>query len=188
MCSNRNQSARVTIRLKKLKVKKIKKVGLKFINESKIVVPLHRGILTDVARRHLEKVCKNLNRNQNSPFIFVNLQELNRSIQSENPEEPPIKWINIISQHLPKWIIIKAGDRYEILTRSRVNGWINEYFVYMPFVQQRLWSGLNVPFGAGFDKELEAKDYKVNDYAKCRLKEQFKYEVVDKLFEIEIIT
>lgn len=168
-------------------MKKVERSGLKSIKASRIVVPFFKSVLSECARKHLENAARSHRKDPNGPFIFANLYDLNRSIQKENPEETLITWMDIIHQHFPKWIIVKSLGQYEKTTRERVNEWIGEYFTYMPFVQQRLWSAVKVPFGSGFDKELEAKDYKINDYAMCRLKEQLKFEVIDKLCEIEII-
>jgi len=168
-------------------VKKVQKRGLESIKTSKIIIPFYKNSLTDAAKKRLEDKARSYNNDPNDPFIFCNLYELNKEVKSDDPDFTPITWCDVLKHHLPKWVIIKTNGLYENLTRERVNLLIAEFFKYMPFVQQRLWTALKIPFGAGFDKELEANDYKKNDYARCRLKEQLKFEVIDKLLDVEII-
>ena len=157
------------------------------IKKSRIVVPFYRYTLSEEVQKELELEAKSHGKSTNSDFLFANLDKLNKSIARKNPNLPLLSWGDILNHHLVKWVIIKTGGEFESLTRKKVNKLVSEYFTYMPFITQRMWRSINVPFGAGFDKELQDKDYKRNDYARYRLKEQFKHELIDKLMEVELI-
>jgi len=173
-------------RNKQVGAKKIHKEGLKSIKTSKIVVPLYKREMPNDMREELEGRAKAYGKNPDSDFISVRLYEFNTILSKKLPHIRSISWGEILNYHLVKWIIVKTNGIFDKLTKSRINLLVEEYFVYMPFILQRMHPNDNRPFGLGFDKELEEKDYKVNDYARYRVKEAFKIQIVDPLMNIEI--
>ena len=162
------------------KNKKHQDTGVYHIQESKIIVPIYKN---DIAPIILEKIEKN----SDAIFIYINLKIYNKICSDLGLEEEKINWSVIIAHHLPMWISLKCGSSFINLTKYNVNGFLNEFFTHMPFIKLRFYYGLRMNFGHGFDKELKSKDYTHNDYARFRLKEQLKYEIIDKLSKIEVI-
>jgi len=172
---------------KQIGAKKVHKEGLKSIKTSKIVVPLYKKEMLPEMIVELEKRAKAYGKNSADDFIVVRLYEFNQIVSKKIPGSPIITWGDVVNYHLVKWLIVKTNGIFDNLTRQRINTLLESYFVYMPFILQRMNPNDNIPFSDGFDKELETRGYRINDYARHRVREAFKIQVVDPLMEIEII-